>query len=53
MLRLQNCSKGDKCLKGIEYSHFIFVIFVIQGFWGRNPKYRGGNVKGKDEYDFG
>jgi hypothetical protein len=30
--------------KDIKYYHFIFVI--LQGFWGWNPKYKGGNVKG-------
>ncbi len=30
--------------KDIEYYHFIYVI--LQGFWGWNPKYKRGNVKG-------
>jgi hypothetical protein len=30
--------------KDIKFSHFIFVI--LQKFQGKNPKYRGGNVKG-------
>jgi hypothetical protein len=24
----------------------IYNIIILQGFQGRNPKYRGGNVKG-------
>ncbi len=30
--------------KDIKYFHFICVI--LQGFQERNPKYKGGNVKG-------
>jgi len=25
---------------------FIAFSIISQGFWGRNPKYKGGNVKG-------
>jgi hypothetical protein len=32
MLRLQNYSKGDKCLERITHFHLIFVI--LQGFRG-------------------
>jgi hypothetical protein len=48
-LGLQECTRGNICLKGYKYFHFIFVI--LQRFQGHNPKYRGGNVKGvEDEY---
>jgi hypothetical protein len=30
--------------KDIKYFHFISII--LQGFWGWNPKYKGGNVMG-------
>ncbi len=43
-LGLQHRAKGHICLKDIKYYHFISVI--LQRFWGRNPKYRRGNVKG-------
>ncbi len=42
-VKIKNYNKGDRCLEGIEYFHFISVI--LQGFWGWNPKYRRGNVK--------
>jgi hypothetical protein len=35
---------GETYVYNIKYYHFIFII--LQGFWGWNPKYRRGIVKG-------
>jgi hypothetical protein len=31
-------------LRTLQNTFISYVIF--QGFWGQNPKYRGGNIKG-------
>jgi hypothetical protein len=43
--RLQKLYLSNQNLKRL---HSVFISFSIisQGFWGWNPKYRGGNVKG-------
>jgi hypothetical protein len=28
------------------WNTLISFFVILQGFWGQNPKYKGGNVKG-------
>jgi hypothetical protein len=43
-LGLQNVVREINVWNDIKYFHFIYLI--LQRFWGWNPTYKGGNVKG-------
>jgi hypothetical protein len=46
-MRLQKLKLGSQKPRRL-HSDFISFFVIPQGFWGQNPKYKGGNVKGVD-----